>query len=77
MDKIWIKSLSSRPDINLVNPFSSETSLRDSGGDQELFDKNSSSGDAMKSIISPNEKDNAYIDNLNNQQQGKQNNNKL
>jgi len=32
----------------------------------------------MKSITLPNEKDNAYIDNLNNQQQqGKQTNNKL
>jgi len=32
----------------------------------------------MRSIIRPNEKDNTYIDNLNNQQQqGKQINNKL
>jgi len=40
-----------------------------SGGGQLLFDKDSSSGDAMKSITLPNEKDDAYIDNLKNQQQ--------
>jgi len=68
-DKI---NLSDRSSINLENLFSSEANLRDSGGGQLLFDKDSSSGDAMKSITPPNEKDDAYIDNLKNQQQGKQ-----
>jgi hypothetical protein len=31
------------PDINLENPFFSEVNLRDSGRDQQLFDKDSSS----------------------------------
>jgi len=42
-----------------------------------LFDKDPSSGDAMRLTL-PNEKNHAYIDNLNNQQQqGKQNNNRF
>jgi len=35
---------------------------------KQLFDKDSPSGDAIKSITPPNEKDDAYIDSLNNQQ---------
>jgi hypothetical protein len=54
--------------INLENPFSSEVSLRDFGGSQQLFDKDSSLDDSMRSITPPNKKDNVYIDNLNNQQ---------
>jgi hypothetical protein len=49
-----------RSGINLENPSFSKNSLRDSGEDQQLSDKDSSSGDAMRSP--PNEKD-AYIDN--------------
>jgi len=36
--------------INLENPSSSKNSLRDFGGDQQLSDKDLSSGDAMRSI---------------------------
>jgi len=42
-----------------------------------MFDKDSSSGDAMRSITPPSEKNDAYIDNLRNQQQGEQTNDKL
>jgi len=66
--------LGGRPDTNLENSFFSESPWgKDFGRNQQLFDKNSSSSDAMRSITLPNEKNNAYIDNLNNQQQqGKQ-----
>jgi hypothetical protein len=35
-------------------------------GEANYFDKDSFLADTMRSITSPNEKDNAYIDNLNN-----------
>jgi len=37
-----------RPDIDLENPFSSKDSLRYSGGNQQLLNKDSSSGNTMR-----------------------------
>jgi len=58
-----------RPNINLENSSSLGASFRNSGKDEQLSNKNLFSGDAIRSITSPNEKDNAYINNLDNQQQ--------
>jgi len=58
---------SNRLVVNLENPFFSKDSLRDSEESQQLFNKNSSLDDTMRSIIPSNEKDSAYIGNLNNQ----------
>jgi hypothetical protein len=63
--------------INLENPSSSEAGFKNSGEGQLLFDEDSSPDNAMRSITPPDERDNAYIDNLHNQQQGKQINDKL
>jgi len=49
----------------LENLFSSEAGLRDTRAGQLLFDKDSSLRDATRSITSPNEKDNVYVDNPN------------